>query len=66
MSLSEDYVSISVGFVAILISVFGEKFYWAKGRWGIGSLAPTWAGKLLFSVVGFCFLSMGFYNLFCS
>jgi hypothetical protein len=52
--------------VAILISLFGEKFYWAKGPWGIGSRAPTWAGKLLFAVVGLCFLSTGFYNLFCS
>jgi H+/gluconate symporter-like permease len=59
-------ISVLTGVGCMMIAVFCDKFYWAKGLYsGLSAKRmPTWAARLLLSVVGSVFIIFGLYHLF--
>jgi hypothetical protein len=62
----EALISVLAGVGCLLMAVFCDKFYWARGLHGSLSdkQAPTWAGRLLFSVVGSALIIFGLLHLY--
>ena len=62
----EALVAVVSGVGALLMAVFGDKFYWARGLYGNFSdkRAPTWVGRLLFSLIGSAFIIFGLHHLY--
>jgi hypothetical protein len=64
--MSWDLIFIGIGFGFFLIAIF-EKNYWfgrSMGEGPFGRQAPSWFGKLAFSLAGGIFLVLGFLDLF--
>lgn len=60
-----DYGFVLMGFVAILGSLFGTKFYYGNGEFGYSNRpAPVRSSKVLFFVVGSIFILLGLLDLF--
>ncbi len=59
MSVIPNIFTALVGLAAISIGIFGREFYWSKSLEAVvssGERAPTWAGRLLFLIVGMLLL----------
>jgi len=64
MSLIETAISILIGLASLTYAFTAKQFYAAKGRFTRGRPLPKWIGRLLFLVVGVCFLFGGIATLF--
>jgi len=66
MSYWSIFWPLLVGFGAIAVGIFGEKFYAADIYGGdVGDKpVPKWTGKLLFSLVGIGFVVLGIARVF--
>jgi hypothetical protein len=64
MTYDKAVIISIVGFIAVVIGTLGNKFYYARGLYGISNkVAPLWFGRLMFIGVGTIFIITGMYYL---